>query len=203
MSKTPEYLQEAMSVVRGDQRMAPLVEQHGPPRLKSSDNIFEYLVRSVVSQQLSTKAADTILRRVLGCFGECDFPQPHEFLQVEVERLREAGLSGQKVGYVLDLAGKFDSGEIDGGAICRMEDEEIKAALTRVKGIGPWTVDMVLIFALNRPDVLPTGDLGIKNGFRKVYELERHPTVAEMSEIAEAWRPYRTVGSWYLWAALD
>ncbi len=163
---------------------------------------FPALVRSIVYQQLSGKAAATIYRRFVAVVGKRP-PNPRSILDTPFAELRAAGLSRQKATYIVDLAGKVDSGALSLRRLRFLDDDEVVSQLTQVKGIGRWTAHMFLMFHLGRLDVLPVGDLGIRSGFRRVYELEEEPDVAVMEEIAGPWSPYRSVGSWYLWRALD
>lgn len=193
----------ALRHLRRDAHLAPLIARHGEPTLRPQRNAFRALAESIIYQQLSGKAAATIFDRFLDLFPGRQFPAPGRLLTVPMPRLRSAGLSTQKATYLLDLASKFCDGTVQPRKFSRMADEEIAEHLIQVKGIGPWTADMFLMFALNRPDVLPVGDLGIRNGFRKLYGLRKEPTPAKMLALAEPWRPYRTVASWYLWRALE
>jgi DNA-3-methyladenine glycosylase II len=128
---------------------------------------------------------------------------PASILAIDFDRLRELGLSKQKATYIRDLAEKTASGEVDFDRFARMTNEQILDRLTRVKGIGIWTVQMFLMFSLRRPDVLPCGDLGIRNAVAKAYSLDSPPTPLQIEEVGAAWRPYRSVASWYLWRSLE
>ncbi len=163
---------------------------------------FHSLTRSIVYQQLSGKAASTIFGRVVEA-AKCDPLTPKAVLKIPMERLRAAGLSQQKAAYVRDLAEKTRDGMVDFSRLPSLSDDEIIAHLTQVKGVGVWTVQMLLMFALNRPDVLPVADLGIRNAMQKAYALDTPPKAKEMEALAEKWRPYRTVACWYLWRSLD
>ena len=162
---------------------------------------YGMLLRSVVGQQLSVKAAARIYGRVLDLFGG-KTPSPDELLAIEPERLREAGLSGRKVEYVRDLAGHVQSGELELDRLDQLDDEQVIEEITAVRGFGVWSAHMFLIFFLERPDVLPTGDLGIRNAAMRAYGLDDPPTPAELTEIAEAWRPHRSLACIYLWESL-
>ena len=157
-------------------------------------------MRSIVSQQLSGKAAATIYGRLEGAV---EAMTPEGILALETARLREIGLSGQKASYVRDLAEKTRTGAVDFEALPSMDDEAVIAHLTAVKGIGVWTVQMFLMFALRREDVLPVADLGIRTAMKRQYGLAELPKPEEMQRIAEAWRPHRTMACWYLWRSLD
>jgi DNA-3-methyladenine glycosylase II len=167
-------------------------------------SLFQVLVRSIVYQQLTGKAAATILGRVVALFAPKRFPSPEDLLEISPERLRAAGLSTGKTAALKDLAARRLDGTVPSLARVRlMEDEEIVERLTAVRGIGRWTVEMLLIFKLGRPDVLPLGDLGVRKGFALTLGKRKLPAPAMMSRRAERWRPYRSVASWYLWRALE
>lgn len=158
------------------------------------------LVRSILSQQISTAAARTIRERLIEKTGGLN---PESLLRLSDVEFQAVGVSPQKVRYIRDLAGRVDSGDLKLSSMGRLPDEEVIARLTEVKGIGRWTAQMFLMFSLGRPDVLPHDDLGIKNAMRRIYGLEMHPTRDEMDRIAEPWRPYSTVACWYCWRSLE
>lgn len=167
-------------------------------------SLFQTLVRSIVYQQLSGNAAGTILGRVIRLFPPKRFPTPRDLLEVPSERLRAAGLSTAKTAALKDLAARALDGTVPSlPRVRRMTDEEIVQQLTTVRGIGRWTVEMLLIFKLGRPDVLPLGDLGVRKGFALTLGKRKLPEPAAMVRRGERWRPYRSVASWYLWRALD
>ena len=159
------------------------------------------LLRAVVGQQLSTKAAATIYGRVLELFGGST-PAPEDLLTVDPQRLRDAGLSWRKVEYVRDLALHVETGELELERFGELSDDEVVAEITAIRGFGLWTAQMFLIFHLGRPDVLPTGDLGIRRAIEVAYGLDEPPDQARMLEIAEPWRPQRSLASLYLWESL-
>ena len=160
------------------------------------------LVRSIVGQQLSTKAAATIYGRMIELWGGRT-PTPRELLDTDPEAIRAAGMSRPKVAYLRDLAEHVLSGELELDRLHELTDEEITTELTAVKGLGVWTAHMFLIFHLQRPDVLPVGDLGVRNAIKRAYELDELPDPAAMTELAEPWRPHRSLASLYLWRSLD
>ena len=165
---------------------------------------FESLVRAVAHQQLNGTAAETILGRFRALFPARRFPPAAALSGVTDEQLRGTGFSRAKVAAIRDIAARVASREIPGSAaIGRMDDEEIVRRLTAARGVGRWTVEMLLIFKLGRPDVLPVDDFGVRNGFRLLYGLERMPTGRELDAAGEDWRPHRTVAAWYLWRAVD
>lgn len=184
--------------------MAHIIERVGPYRISYHEPDFSALARSIVYQQLSGKAAATIFGRVLeAAAGPNRKLSPEALLALGPEGLRPLGLSKQKSAYVLDLSEKIRSGQLSFDRLPQMTDAEVIAALTAVKGVGVWTAHMFLIFALKRPDVLPTGDLGIRNAMQRAYKLEAPPKPAEMEELGRAYRPFASVASWYLWRSLD
>jgi DNA-3-methyladenine glycosylase II len=187
---------------KSDPILAAIITRVGPCRMQQREADFNSLTRSIVYQQLSGKAAATIFGRVVEA-AKCDPLTPKAVLKIKPEKLREAGLSQQKAAYVRDLAEKTRDGIVDFSRLPTLSDEEVIAHLTQVKGVGVWTVQMLLIFALERPDVLPVADLGIRNAMQKAYELPAPPKPREMEALAERWRPYRTVACWYLWRSLD
>lgn len=182
-----------------DPVMAALVDRFGRCRLDEAqrDVSFEALVRSIVYQQLSGKAAATIYGRFVDLLGGRG-PDPKSILSTSESSLRRAGLSRQKASYIRDLATRVNEGTLTLGTLRHRSDEEVVDELTRVKGIGRWTAQMFLIFHLGRLDVLPVSDLAVRESARAAYELETL-SAAELGELAEPWRPYRSVASWYLW----
>lgn len=193
----------SVTALKKDKYFGPLIKKHGLPELKRGTNVFEALVRSIVYQQLSGKAAATIYGRFRALFSGKKFPTPEEVSKMPFEKLRLVGLSNQKASYILDLAQKFSDGTVQHKKLSRMQNEEIVEHLTQVKGVGVWTVHMFLMFTLNRPDVLPVGDLGIKKGFQIVYGLRKLPEAKRMEKLAASWRPHATTACWYLWRAAD
>ena len=195
----------AEHIATADPVMAAVVERAGPCRMQIGhlDNPFQALLRSIVYQQLNGKAAGTIHGRVLELFpGE--HPDPEEILAMPDDALRACGLSRAKTSAANDLAARVLDGTVpDADALEAMDNAEIIERLTTVRGIGPWTVEMLLIFQLGRPDVLPVTDYGVRNGFRRAYGLDDLPTPKELRVEGERWSPYRSVASWYLWRAAD
>lgn len=186
--------------------MRRLIRDIGPCRLVPSRgrSPFESLARAIAYQQLHDKAADSILRRFVALFPGRRFPSPAEVLATDVRAIRKAGFSRAKVVALRDLAAKALDGTVPtGAAIRRLDDEAVIERLTAVRGIGRWTVEMLLIFHLNSPDVLPIDDFGVRNGFRIAYGRRTMPTPREVKKYGERWKPYRTVASWYLWRAVD
>ncbi len=192
-----------LSLRKADPRMGRLMDEFGPPEFNPISNYYESLVRSIVYQQLSGKAAATIYGRFKSLFNTNQYPKPKDVIHIPHETLRSVGLSNQKANYIRDLSEKWDGGAIDLSNVDAMTDEEISTELIKVKGIGQWTADMFLMFTLVRPDVFPLGDLGIQKGFMGLNKMDRLPTPKEMELEAEKWRPYRTVAAWYLWKIVD
>ena len=191
------------SLCRRDPALKPLVSEHGHPQLVRTRNAFESLGRAIVYQQLSGKAAGTIYRRFLALYGTGRFPTPARLSATAFDDLRSVGLSRQKASYLLDLAEKFASRTIVSRRFSRASEDELRETLKQVKGIGDWSVDMFLIFGLVRPDVLPTGDLGIKKGMVEHFGLRTLPSPERLEQLAEPWRPYRSLASWYMWRRLE
>ena len=191
-----------------DPVIAKLIDRYGTPdgllerRGRRPGDAYGALVRSIVGQQLSTRSARAIFGRLIGIFDDRT-PTPRELLDVDPQTLREVGLSRAKVAYLRDLAERVEDGELDLEGIAELPDEDVAAQLTQVKGLGPWSVQMFLIFHLGRPDVLPVGDLGIRRAIQDQYGLDEPPDAAEMERIAEPWRPNRSLASLYLWRSLD
>jgi DNA-3-methyladenine glycosylase II len=197
-------IQKALNYLRkSDSRMGRLIDEYGPPEFNPIDNYYESLVRSIVYQQLSGKAASTIYGRFKNLFNSKSFPKSKDVLTIPHETLRSVGLSHQKANYIRDLSDKWEKGEVDLSNLDQLSDEEISTELIKVKGIGQWTADMFLMFTLVRPDVFPFGDLGIQKGFMGLNKMDRLPTPKEMEMEADMWRPYRTVAAWYLWKSVD
>ena len=182
--------------------MAELVARFGPLHLSRSDDYFSTLVESIASQQLSSKVADTITKRIRALMGDNERIQVASVLAVPDQALRDAGLSWGKVRYVKDLAQKVADGEVHLESISQMNNDDAVAELVKVKGIGRWTAEMFLMFSLARPDVLAVGDYGLQSAIRRLYSLADLPKPAKMQELAEPWRPFRSYASLYLWRAL-
>ena len=186
---------------RSEPVLAGIIDRVGDYRIEFRDPDFETLVKSIVYQQLSGRVANVIFDRLARAAGGKITPE--NILKLRPARMRAVGLSGQKTEYIRDLARHTRDGRVRFEELAELPDEEVMARLTAVKGIGVWTVHMFLIFALRRHDVLPTGDLGIRNAIRKAYGLEALPLPGEIESMAERWRPFCTVASWYLWRSLE
>jgi DNA-3-methyladenine glycosylase II len=186
---------------KSDPILAAIIDRVGDYGIEFRDPDFSTLVKSIVYQQLSGRVASVIFGRLVTAAG--DPLTPHNILKLRPARMRSLGLSTQKTKYIRDLARHTRDGRVVFAELPQLSDQEIIDRLTRVRGVGTWTVHMFLIFALRRLDILPTGDLGIRNAIRKAYGLKELPLAAEMEELAARWRPYCTVASWYLWRSLE
>jgi DNA-3-methyladenine glycosylase II len=200
----PEAVEHLRSA---DDTLKAIIDERGPLEREARtrgrpDDAYGALLRSIVGQQLSTKAARTIYGRVLDLFGG-ETPSPQALLDVDPDALRAAGLSGAKVRYVRSLAEHVLSGELELERLPELGDEEVEREVTAVKGLGQWTAHMFLIFHLGRPDVLPVGDLGVRRAVERAYGLEALPSVEELERLGERWAPYRSLASLYLWESLD
>ena len=190
-----------------DPVMAGLIARIGPMSIAKRRrgrprDSYGVLVRAIVGQQLSAKAAATIFERVRALY-DGEVPTPEQILETDEESLRAAGLSGRKVEYLRDLASHVVNGELEVERLGDLTDEKVIEEITAVRGLGVWTAHMFLIFHLEREDVLPVGDLGIRNAIKAEYGLDDIPTPAEMERLAEPWRPHRTRACLYLWRSLD
>jgi DNA-3-methyladenine glycosylase II len=187
-----------------DAVLAPIIDATGLCTLRPHKQYYRELVESIIGQQLSVKAAAAIEKRFIVLFGG-KFPKPEQILQVSIEQLREIGFSRPKAGYVQDLAQKVLDGAVKFDHFDRLPNSEIMRELVSVKGIGEWTAHMFLMFCMGRMDVLPVGDLGIRNSMQRLYNLPDVPTPEQIIEIAESnhWHPYESVASWYIWKSLD
>jgi DNA-3-methyladenine glycosylase II len=193
---------EAIDFLRSaDPVMSSLVERIGAIEYDVQPDLWRALVDSVIGQQLSVRAAATIRGRVAALGGEA-FPSPAILLGMDEEALRGAGLSRAKLSYLRDIASKWAAGEIRPIEVADASDEEVIATLVRMRGVGRWTAEMVLIFSLARPDVLAVDDLGIRVAAEKAYGLPERPSSSELRRLGEAWRPYRSYASLYLWRSL-
>jgi DNA-3-methyladenine glycosylase II len=189
---------------RADPVLAQVIARVGPFRMQQrrTGTHYDALVRSIVFQQLSGKAAGTIHRRFCELYPKRR-PRAELVLESDDASLRGAGLSRQKIGYLRDLSARVTEGTLPLAHLGRLSDDTIIEHLVQVKGIGRWTVQMFLMFRLGRPDVLPELDLGIQNAIQRAYGLKKRPTPKEVVVIGESWRPYASVASWYLWRSLD
>jgi len=186
-----------------DHRLAKIIAVIGSYSLKKKKDSFQALIESIIYQQLNGRAADTICRR-LYAYYENTIPTPKQIISSSDNELRtQVGLSRMKIIYLKDLATHILDNRLNLFDLSRMEDEEIISRLTGVKGIGRWTAEMYLMFFLGREDVLPVTDLGLRNAMQRIYSLDKLPIPMKMIEIANPWRPYRSVATWYLWRSLS
>ena len=199
-----DYARARRVLLRRDPILAALIRQHGACGLADALRVdhFSALVRAIIFQQLSTKAASTIHARLVSLLPDSQVT-PEALAAITEEQYRTVGVSRQKAMYLRDLCEKLTSGEVVLTGVESLDDEAVIAALTRVKGIGRWTAEMFLMFRLHRPDVLPVGDLGIVTAVQKAYGLRKRPTAQRLHQIGDAWKPYRSVACWYLWRSLD
>jgi DNA-3-methyladenine glycosylase II len=189
-------------IIKSDAVMRGIVKRVGPFALEVRGEPYEALLRSILYQQLAGAAAAAIEKRFLALF-DGRIPLPDELTALSDDAFRGTGVSRQKAGYMRSLAAHFASGELTDRAIKRASDDDVIEMVTVIKGIGRWTADMLLLFCLGRPDVLPVGDLGVQSSMRTAYELDALPKPDQMAEIAEPWRPYRSAATWYLWRRSD
>jgi DNA-3-methyladenine glycosylase II len=195
-----------LHLTKADKTLGKLIQRVGPCRLvpKNGRSPYESLVRAVVYQQLNGTAAATILSRVRALYPGRRFPRPQDIVSTSDERLRSAGLSRAKTAAVKDISAKTLEGIVPTSrAIATMTNEEIIERLTSLRGVGSWTVEMLLIFTLGRPDVLPATDYGVRNGFARIYGWKELPQPKELLEFGERWKPHRTTAAWYFWRALE
>lgn len=190
---------------RRDPVMRGFIKKYGPCRIKPHNRYFDTLVDAIISQQLSSKAAETILNRFKALYAPARFPTAAQILATPDEMIRSVGVSGQKISYIKDLSAKTGDGTLKLSRIARMGDEEIIEMLTTVKGIGVWTAHMFMIFSLGRLNVLPVGDLGVRRAIERAYGIEGLPDAEQIHAVAEnrQWHPYCSVASWFLWRSLE
>ena len=195
MRKAINHLKKSDPIIRD------IIERVGPYRMEYGDPVFHSLAEAIVYQQLNGKAALSIFKRFAALAGEPLTPEG--IMRVTDQQMRLAGLSKQKSSYLRDLAERTHRGDLNFAGLGDLSDEEVIVHLTQVKGIGVWTAHMFLMFSLRRPNILPTGDFGIKMAIKKHYKKRKPPNPKQMEKIAECWEPYRSVACWYLWRSLD
>ncbi len=198
---TPEFLRARRHLSRRDAVMKTLVKAVGPCTLQTNDDHFDVLARSIVSQQISTKAAAAIAGRLVKALGRRGL-SPAALLDLDDDALRAVGLSANKQKSLRDLAQKCHAKEVPLKDLSHMPDEDVIAALLPVRGIGRWTAEMFLMFSLGRRDVLPVADFGLRSGVQKAYGLAGLATKNELEDLGEAWRPFRSIATWYIWRSL-
>jgi DNA-3-methyladenine glycosylase II len=195
MRKAINHLKNCDPVLRG------IIETVGPFRMQYGPPEFHSLAEAILYQQLNGKAAETIFKRFAALAGEPLTPQG--ILKLTDEQMRGVGLSKQKSSYLRDMAQRAATGQLDFSKLADLSDEDVIAHLTQVKGVGVWTAHMFLMFTLRRPNILPTGDFGVRMAMKKHYRKRKLPDPAIMEKIAKAWEPYRSIACWYLWKSLD
>jgi DNA-3-methyladenine glycosylase II len=199
---------KAVAALReADPVMARLIDEHttvvrSDLRRERPGDAYGALLRSIVGQQLSTKAASTIYGRMMDIFGG-HAPTPRQLLDADPDEIRAAGLSRPKIAYLRDLAQHVEDGTLELDRLDELPDEEVSAQLTAIKGLGQWTADMFLMFHLRRPDVLPVGDQGIRRAVRVQYRMRKPPDAKRLEKVARPWRPHRTLACLFLWSSLD
>ncbi len=199
---------KAIAALReADPVMARLIDEHATVvrrdlRRERTGDAYGALLRSIVGQQLSTKAASTIYGRMIEIFGG-HVPTPKQLLAVDPDEIRAAGLSRPKIAYLRDLAQHVEDGTLELDRLDELPDEEVSAQLTAIKGLGQWTADMFLMFHLRRPDVLPVGDQGIRRAVQVQYRMRKLPDPKRLEKVARPWRPHRTLACLFLWSSLD
>ncbi len=190
-------------LIAADARLAAIIKSVGAYEIKFRKDSFQSLVEAIIYQQLAGSAADAIYRRFIKIYGGIKFPRPAQLLATPDYKLRAAGLSARKVEYLKDLALHVSDGRLKLASLTKMPDEQVIEQLMQVKGIGRWTAEMFLIFCLGRPDVLPVGDLGLRKAMQQAYALAELPSPAGMREIAQLWKPYSSIATWYMWKSLE
>ena len=196
-------IKAGLNLLKRDKKLSVLINEFGTPDYNLRQDYFQSLLRSIVFQQLSGKAAQTIYERFVNLIPKNSNLCPNEVLKLDKDKMRQAGLSFQKIDYVRNLADYFENNSFYKKDVERMTDEEISKELIQIKGIGQWTVDMFLMFTLNRADILPYKDLGIQKGIMKILNMKNLPSKKEMENCSRKWRPYRTIACWYLWKMAD
>ncbi|HSA97499.1 MAG TPA: DNA-3-methyladenine glycosylase [Candidatus Nitrosotenuis sp.] len=193
--------EKAIEFLKKDPKISNIIRRVGEYKISLVKNPYRSLIDAIITQQLSGAAADSISKKFQELYQR--YPRPTDVLSTPDSKLRSAGLSKMKVTYIKDLSEKIQSKELRISYLKDKSDEEVIAHLTQVKGIGRWTAEMFLIFSLGRLDVLPVGDLGLKKGIQRLYSMPELPEKDEIEKIAEKWRPYRTVATWYIWKSLN
>ena len=182
-----------------DEKMSTLISKYGIPDLKPGKDYFFSLLRSIVFQQVSGKAANTIFKRFIKLIPKNSKITPKEVLKLDKNDIRNTGIPFQRTNYIINLSEYFEKNSLQKKDFDVITDQEVRDELLQIKGIGPWTVDMFLIFTLNRMDVLPHTDLGIQKSFKIMFNLDDLPSKYEMETYSKIWKPYRTLACWYLW----
>ena len=192
---------KAVNFLKKDPVLCKIIKNIGEFRIKIRKNRYKALIEAITYQQLTGFAASAIMNRFTKLYSR--FPKPIDVLNTSDSKLRSTGLSKMKIRYIKELSRKIERNELTINSISKLDDEEIIERLTQVKGIGQWTAEMFLIFSLGRLDVLPLNDLGLKKGIQQAFSLPELPEPKQMEKIAEGWKPYRSVATWYLWKSLQ
>jgi DNA-3-methyladenine glycosylase II len=197
------YIDPIHYLSQKDSKLASIIQSIGKYSRKPNVNPFESLIQSIISQQLSGKAAKAIYIRFIDYYNKI-FPTPQQIISTPNEILRvQIGLSFKKIEYIKELSSRISNGKLDFASLINNSDEEIIAELIKVKGIGRWTAEMFLIFCLEREDVIPLGDLGVRKAMQKLYNLPQLPDPSSILAISLPWRPYRSIATWYLWKSIS
>ncbi len=196
-------IETGLNILSKDEKMRVLINKFGRPSFNLRQNYFQSLLRSIVFQQLSGKSAKAIYERFINLIPDTLNLSPKEVLKLDKDELRNAGLSFQKINYLKNLSVFFENNSFQKKDVEKMTDEEIGKELTQIKGVGQWSVDMFLMFTLNRADILPYTDLGIQKGIKIILNMKNLPSKKEMETCSKKWRPYRTMACWYLWRMVD
>ncbi len=196
------YSNKAINVLKKDPKLAKIINIVGKYQITTVNNHYELLIEAIITQQLAGSAAKAISKRFRSLYGK-RFPKPIDVLKTSDSKLRKTGLSWMKVTYIKELSKSLESKKLKLGSLSKLSDEEVVEHLTQVKGIGRWTAEMFLMFSLGRLDVLPVGDLGLRKAVQLYKSSSELPNAAEIEKLAEKWRPYRTVATWYLWKSLQ
>ena len=202
-NRVPYARSARLHLSKNDPVLARIIAEVGTLGIIPRIERFQALVRSIIFQQLAGAAANAIYNRFVALFPGPGFPTPQQVLAKSDAELRSVGLSEKKALYIKDLAEHVKEGKLNFHRFHRMDDDEIIADLTRVKGIGVWTAEMFMMFNLGRPDVMPAGDLGVQNAIMRHYRMRQRPNRKRLLKLAERWRPYRSAAAWYLWRSLD
>ena len=195
-------IKSALEILNKDSKMQKLIKDYGLPDFEPKNDYFQSLMRSIVFQQLSGKVANIIYQRLINLLPNNKII-PREVLMLTNENMRQTGLSSQKINYIKNLADYFENNLFNSNKVKKMSNKTISMELIQIKGIGQWTVDMFLMFTLNRPDVMPSSDLGIQKGMKTLFNLSKLPTKDEIETFSTQWKPYRTVACWYIWKIVD
>ncbi len=196
------YSNKAINVLKKDPKLARIINIVGKYQITTINNHYESLIEAIITQQLAGSAAKAISKRFRSLYGK-RFPKPIDVLKTSDSKLRKTGLSWMKVTYIKELSKNLESKKLKLRSLSKLSDEDIVEQLTQIKGIGRWTAEMFLIFSLGRMDVLPVGDLGLRKGVQLYESSSELPNAAKIEKLAEKWRPYRTVATWYLWKSLQ